>query len=165
MNFKQLFLISCLMIAGCQDRIHYYAGVKGDPGMPGQDGTGCSVQQLTTGALITCSDATSAYIANGSQGPQGVQGISGPTGPMGPIGLPGADAPPTGGVVVVPLCGGVTTYPINFVEVALCINNKLYAVYSENNGFMTEIVPGAYFSNAHGNTCTLTVGTNCQVGH
>ncbi len=174
MTYKQLFLIACLMIAGCQDRVHFMSGIKGDPGAPGQDGSSCSVQQITTGAIITCTDSTSAYIANGSQGPagldgkdglDGLQGVQGPTGPMGPIGQPGVSAPTTGTVTVVPLCGGITVYPVNFVEVALCINSRLYAVYSEHDGFMAEIVPGVYASNAHGNSCTLIVGTNCQVSH
>lgn len=185
-----VIILMALSTIACQDKVHFMAGIKGDPGAPGNDappvsiitapagptqcaaggtvltvgttvtivcnglsgtngsdGSSCSTQALATGALISCTNGTSAYIANGAVGPAG------------------ASAPPSSSVTIVALCGGATVYPVNFVEVGICLNNKLYGVYSENSGFMTEIVPGAYHSNAHGNSCNLNVGLNCQVSH
>jgi hypothetical protein len=54
-------------------------------------------------------------------------------------------------------------YPSKFPEVGFCLANKLYAVYSANGGFMTEIPPGTYRSNAVGSSCTFVVLTNCRI--
>ncbi len=43
----------------------------GQPGSPGKDGTGCTVKQLATGALISCSDGSFAQIYNGQDGKEG----------------------------------------------------------------------------------------------
>lgn len=196
MKYYQLFLIACLLIAGCQNKVHFVTGdtgkdappvsiitgpasplqcptggtvvnigstttvicngqngSNGNNGAPGSDGSSCSVQQIVTGAIISCSNGTSAYIANGLEGPRGE------------VGSPGADAPPSASVTIIPLCNATTTYPTVFSEVALCLNNKLYAVYSENNGFLSLIPPGNYVSNGHGNSCSLAVGPNCSVTH
>lgn len=117
---------------------------------------------------------------NGAAGPQGIQGIAGSngldglkgdtgdTGPMGPQGTPGSqgsagtNATP---VTIVNLCPGVTTYASVFVEVAICLDNKLYGVYSSLGGFMTYLPPGNYSSNAIGSACNLTVLPNCQVSY
>lgn len=86
---------------------------------------------------------------NGETGPQGLQG---------PQGANGAAA------TVVPLCPGVSNYGV-FVEVALCLNDSLYAVYSANGGFLTLLAPGNYSSNAIGSACNLTVAAHCKVSH
>lgn len=88
------------------------------------------------------------------RGPQGPQGVAGSTGATGPAGTT---------VREVQLCPGTTTYPTVFVEVALCINNTLYAVYSKNDGFLVRLVPGRYSSNAVGSSCSFTVFPNCEV--
>lgn len=80
-------------------------------------------------------------------------GLTGPAGKDGTV------------VTVVQLCLGTTTYPNNFVEVAFCIDNKLYGTYSANGGFSTELAPGTYSSNAIGNSCTLIIQDNCVVTH
>ena len=100
-------------------------------------------------ALIAC--------APPKPGEQGLPGATGSTGAQGPAGADGKEA------TVVQLCPGATVYPTVFVEVALCINNRLYAVYSANGGFLSEIVPGDYSSNAIGSACNLTVLPNCAV--
>jgi hypothetical protein len=45
----------------------------------------------------------------------------------------------------------------------LCINNSIYAVFSVNGGYLAEIVPGIYSSNAVGSACDFTVVANCQL--
>lgn len=83
--------------------------------------------------------------------------IPGPQGPAGKDGAPGTQ------ITVVQLCPGITTYPSTFVEVAFCVNDKLYAVYSANGGFETEIVPGYYDSKGIGSSCSFYVETHCLV--
>jgi hypothetical protein len=97
--------------------------------------------------------------AIGQTGAPGQNGLPGLVGPAGPQGLTG-NSP----VTVVPLCPGVSNYGA-FVEVGLCINDSLYAVYSQNGGFMTLLAPGNYTSNAIGSACNLTVQANCAVSH
>jgi hypothetical protein len=96
----------------------------------------------------------------GSQGPQGIPGLPGLVGPQGPAGLNGTDA----SIGIVPLCPGVSNYG-TFVEIALNINDDLYAVYSANGGFMTYLAPGAYLSNGIGSACNFTVNTDGTVSH
>lgn len=115
-----------------------------------------------------CSDGING--APGLRGPQGVAGATGPQGSQGIQGIPGVngtngtngqDASP---ITSVQLCGSCHgQYPSVFPEIGLCINNKLYGVYSANDGFMVEIVPGTYSSNGINCSCTLTVGPNCVV--
>lgn len=89
-----------------------------------------------------------------------LQGPVGDTGPAGPQGQTGASGST---VREVQLCPGTPTYPSVFPEVALCINNTLYAVYSANNGFLVRLTPGRYSSNAIGSRCSFTVFDNCVV--
>lgn len=107
--------------------------------------------------------------AHPEQGAPGVAGAVGATGPQGPAGQDGsngrdgangADGQPAR---VITLCPGVTVYPSAFVEVALCINNELFGVYSTHGGFLTKFPPGTYSSNTVGTACTLTVQPNCVV--
>lgn len=93
---------------------------------------------------------SSSIICNGANGTNGVNGLD------------GTDATP---VTIVKLCPGVSTYPSVFIESAICLNNKLYGVYSANSGFLTEILPGNWSSNAIGSSCNLTVSVNCVVSH
>lgn len=104
--------------------------------MYGRDGHNCTASSDATGMFLTCSDGTSARVLNG------------------------IDA---NSVSVVVLCPGTTLYPGTFVEVGFCIDGKLYATYSANGGFSTEIPPGTYSSNGIGSSCTFTVGENCNV--
>lgn len=95
----------------------------------------------------------------GDPGKNGVDGQS-ITGPQGQQGNPGVDATP---VTIVPLCPGVSNHNV-FVEVGICLNGKLYGVYSANGGFMTYLADGSYNSNAIGSACNLTVN-GCNVSH
>lgn len=104
-------------------------------------------------AVLLFAFAISACSVEGPASSQGVSGL---------IGKDGQDATP---VTVVKLCPGTTTYPNVFIEVALCIQGSLYGVYSLNNGFLVELVPGNYTSNALGSACNLTVEANCVITH
>ena len=57
------------------------------PATLGADGSSCSVTQADSGAMLTCTDGTSASLLNGNDGLDGAQGL------QGPIGLPGATGP------------------------------------------------------------------------
>ena len=97
----------------------------------------------------------------GVAGPQGEQGIQGVAGINGTNGMNGQDASPT---TLVQLCGTcVAAYPSTFPEVGLCINHKLYGVYSANGGFLVEITPGSYNSNGINCSCSFVVATDCAV--
>jgi hypothetical protein len=93
----------------------------------------------------------------GPQGPAGPQGVRGDRGETGPGGADGT------AVTLVPLCPGVANYGV-FVEQALCINGKLYGVYSAHGGFLAHFADGEYKSNAIGSACNLTV-SGCTVTH
>lgn len=104
----------------------------------------------------------------GVNGVDGQPGLAGPqgesiVGPQGPAGAPGANGADAASVSVVQLCSGTTTYPSKFVEIGFCIGGRLYATYSANDGFSTEIVPGTYTSNGINSSCTFTVAANCVV--
>lgn len=93
------------------------------------------------------------------------RGPMGPSGPTGAQGAPGVDGQDGQDAVatVVKLCPGVTTYPSVFVEVALRIDSRLYAVYSSHGGFLTELVPGRYTSNTVGSRCDFTVNNDLTI--
>ena len=94
-------------------------------------------------------------LAGCGKAPQGAQG------PAGQTGAPGVDTSP---ISVVQLCTScVPTYPSVFAEVAYCIDGSLYATYSANGGFTTEIPPGAYSSDGVGCSCSFTVEAGCIV--
>jgi hypothetical protein len=90
-------------------------------------------------------------------GPTGAQGSTGSTGPQGPAGAPGTIGTP------VQFCPGTTSYSGEFNEVGFCINGTIYAVYSANDGFLSEVPPGTYSSDGINASCTFTVGPNCEV--
>jgi hypothetical protein len=124
---------------------------QGPVGPQGAQGVGCTTQTIQPstpapngGALITCG-STQSLILNGAPGSNG--------------------APGTPGTIVAPVqfcTGAVSSYPSTFPEVGFCINNEIYAVYSANDGFLTGIPNGNYYSNAIGSTCNFSV-SNCSV--
>lgn len=95
----------------------------------------------------------------GNTGAQGSQGIQGSQGLQGPTGLNGST------ITLVQFCPGTPSYPSTFPEIGMCINNKLYAVYSANDGFLTLIPPGVYHSNAIGSSCNFTILPNCGISN
>ncbi len=137
--FVILNLIALFFLCACNT----YLGTQGATGLPGKDGSSCFVSSVPGGALVQCTDGTSSYIANGSDGQDG------------------SDS----NIQIVPFCTDVTAYPLVFSEVGFCINNEIYAVYSESNGFMVKTPPGAYHSQGHNSSCNFTVAANCVVNH
>lgn len=110
----------------------------------------------TGGTVITVDRNPPTIVCNGAVGTPGQNGNDGSDG------QDGVDATP---VTIVTLCPGVTSYPGVFVEVAVCLQGNLYAVYSVPNAFLTYIPPGNYTSNGIGSSCNLTVHPNCVVTH
>lgn len=127
------------------------------PGQPGRDGVdGQNAINGTNGIDgLNGSNGT-----DGTSGTNGIDGINGSNGLNGSNGANGQDAAP---VTFVQLCPGVSTHAV-FVEVGLCLQGRLYGVYSANGGFMTYLADGAYSSNAIGSACNLTI-TGCVVSH
>lgn len=58
MKYRQLFLIACLLVAGCQDKVHFRSVPQKAP-----EQAACSVAQTPDGALITCPDGSSELVA------------------------------------------------------------------------------------------------------
>jgi hypothetical protein len=137
-----MWLVMVLLIA-CQ-------GPQGPAGPQGPTGQGCTVSTLNAGslgapnggALVSCANGTQAMILNGTNGTNG-----------------------TNGSIITPVqfcTNSVTTYPSTFAEVGFCINGTLYAVYSANGGFETQVVSGEYGSDGINASCDFSV-SGCNV--
>lgn len=145
------FLFIFLFLTGCGSAgPSGQQGMNGANGANGEDGSSCHVTEVFAnaqapngGALLICGP-DSALLLNG---------------------IPGKDG--TDGTVInsVQLCPSnfVPTYPDIFPEIAFKIENKLYAVYSANGGFLVELVPGTYSSNGINASCTFTVSADGSV--
>lgn len=157
-------------------RMHLYSSLVlclltgcGTQGADGADASAIPVltrpataDECPTGGTHIGIGSASFNACNGSPGAPGSNGIDGSAGPIGPKGDPGVDTTP---ITIVQFCSGSTVYPSVFAEIGFCISNQIYAVYSEHDGFMTYVPPGAYVSHAHGSNCTFTVGPNCAISH
>lgn len=102
------------------------------------------------------------FLMLGCRGPAGHGGPAGPKGDAGPVGETGPAGQDGTLITVVKFCTDTATYPSTFPEYGLCIDSKLYAVYSTNGGFLAYIPNGSYSSNAVGSSCTFTVN-GCDV--
>jgi hypothetical protein len=91
------------------------------------------------------------------KGDKGDTGLTGAIGVQGPAGADGT------AITVIRFCADQPSYPSSFPEVGECINGKIYGVYSVNDGFLAELPPGNYSSNAVGSACNFTIGDNCAV--
>jgi hypothetical protein len=155
------YLVLLLLLCSCGYQVingpKGNTGIAGPKGDAGLNGSNCSVAVLdrnprTTpngGSLITCPDGSSSVILNGTAGVNGSNGVNG-----------------TPGTIVTPIkfCTGFTqSYPSTFAESGLCINNKIYGVYSENGGFLAELLPGTYSSNGINSSCTFKITENCGI--
>lgn len=160
MRNTTLFVAICIWgLTGCMNQPYAVQGAPGASGKDGQsitgpsgpagsNGSSCSVTTLPVGSvpapnggsLIACTNGSSSIVRNGTNG--------------------------VNGTIIVPiqLCPGSTAhYPNVFVEEAFCIDNKLYAVYSIPNAFMTVLTPGSYRSDGIGSACNFTVTQNSCV--
>jgi hypothetical protein len=133
-------------------------GAQGNTGPTGAAGSNCTVTSVAAsgiapngGSLISCPDGTESLVLNGTTGATGATGLQGPTGANGTI------------VTAAQFCPGSTSYPNEFNEVGFCIGGNIYAVYSTNDGFLSEVPPGEYSSDGVNSSCTFTIGSNCQV--
>jgi hypothetical protein len=134
-------------------------GQTGATGQNGSNGVSCGITTIQAnqaapngGSLITCGN-TQSLVLNGAPGPQGE------TGPTGPAGSPGSVITP------VKFCPGTSSYPNEFNELGFCIGGNLYAVYSANGGFLTEVLPGEWSSDGINASCDFTVGPNCTISN
>jgi len=128
-------------------------GRTGDTGSPGKDQPPVSI--------ITVPATLAECPTGGTDISIGTQLLTVCNGAVGATGAAGQDITL---VTVVPLCPGVSNYGV-FVEVALQIGDKLYAVYSQNGGFLTYLAPGNYTSDGIGAACNLTVNPDGTITH
>ena len=125
-------------------------GVNGAQGLTGASGSSCTVStispSITTpygGSMILCSDGTNSLVSNGAPGSNGTL------------------------ATVVQFCTGnaVQSYPNVFNEIGFCINGSIYAVYSANGGFLSQMLPGGYSSDGINSSCSFTIGANCAISN
>lgn len=88
---RRLFIFVLLVSCGGLPAIEGHRGRQGDNGTNGSNGTSCTTKQTLNGAILSCSDGTSAIVLNGVNGKDGAQGIQGPTGATGPQGAIGPE--------------------------------------------------------------------------
>jgi hypothetical protein len=106
----------------------------------------CQTSSVATGYLLSCPGQTPVTISNGVNGINGLPGVNGVS--------------PS----VVQLCPGTSNYG-TFVEFAILVGSKLYAVYSDHGGFLTYLAPGNYSSNGIGSACSFTVHNDNSISH
>lgn len=109
-------------------------------------------------AINACSKFKGDTGATGQTGATGSAGQNGATGAVGPQGVPGIS-----GLTIVKFCPGDTVYPTTFNEIGFCLEGKVYGTYSANDGFSSELPPGAYTSNGIGSSCNFTILDNCGI--
>lgn len=135
-------------------------GVQGIQGIQGETGTvGETGSQGIQGEI----GATGAAGEKGDTGATGAQGIQGVQGSKGDSGKDGKDAV---SIITIQFCPGfIQSYPSVFAESGVCIDNKMFGVYSANGGFLAELPPGAYSSNGINASCTFKIEENCKVSY
>lgn len=145
MNFLLLATLILSTFSSCGRNHYEYFTTVGTPGAPGVNAHPCVVTTVAPGPaapnggqLISCPTST-GLVLNGTNG--------------------------TNGTLLTPVqfCPGTTVYPSKFIEVGFKIGTKLYAVYSINNGALTEIPPGYYSSNVVNSSCNFTVNADLTI--
>lgn len=135
-------------------------GLKGDTGAPGADGGSCSVEQLLNGAVITCSNGTTALISNGINGLDGQDGADGQDGEDG---ADGQNAPPTAYTVteLINPCGDGPGHDEVLLRLA---NGQIIAHYAGggNLQFLAVLSPGSYVT-TDSPACAFTLHANGTV--
>ncbi len=146
-------------------------GLQGNAGSNGSNGTSSTVSVVAATSSQCANGGQSVTVTNGTvtNGPyaicNGATGATGATGSTGATGATGAAGSPGTLVSVVQFCPGATNYASEFNEVGVCLGGNLYAVYSLNDGFMSEIPPGEYSSDGVNASCNFTVGPVNGVGN
>jgi hypothetical protein len=144
---KRILLCLFLFTSACCLRgpqgVQGNRGASGLVGAPGIDGSSCSVESVSNGAVITCEDGTSTVILNGADGQDG------------------SDAQPTAYsiVEVIKPCPGS-----GYREVLLrTYNGEILAHYSHGSKqFLTFLTPGNY-QLTDGSSCNFTVHSDMSV--
>lgn len=150
-KMKILIVVVALFLSACcgPEGVHGSNGSNGHDGATGSQGTAGTNGSNGSNGTNGTNGMDGATGAQGIQGLQGLQGITGPAGADGTM------------VTLVKLCPETPTYGV-FVEFGMCINGKLYGVYSANGGFLALLSNGNYTSAGIGSSCNLTV-TGCVV--
>lgn len=146
-----LFILAFVLM-GC-------VGPTGDLGRQGIPGHAPIVTTLPAplseclnGGLEVYIDQAETIICNG------VNGSIGATGPQGPTGASGQDSTP---ITMVKFCPNITAqYSSSFPEWGIKIGTQIWAVYSQNGGFLTLLVPGRYTTTGVGSNCNFTVNND-----
>jgi len=133
---KKLFLLLCLTGCGSYESFSPVGPVP----TPSPTIESCTVSPVANGQQITCPNGTSGIILNGTNGTNGINAVS---------------------VYMIQFCpNSVPSYPSTFPEYGIVVGSTIYAVYSANDGFLTILTPGWYYSNAIGSSCNFLVNAN-----
>ncbi len=150
-------------------------------GKDGKDGSSCSAQQLTNGALITCTDGTSAIAFNGVDGTNGSNGTNGSSCSVTPTmtgavvsctngssaiilnGVDGAPAPTAFGIAgyIFP-CGDQANNDEIFFRMT---DNSIVALYDGGATLdrLVRLAPGNYVTTDSAGTCNISVDSSFNV--
>jgi hypothetical protein len=134
-------------------------GATGPTGLQGTAGSSVSFT-VTPSTIAECASGGSDVTIFGELTSITTSVCNGVNGSNGTNGSNGVDLTP---VTIVQFCPGTFSYPSTFPEIGLCIGNKMYGVYSANDGFMAYLPPGGYNSNGINSSCSFTILPNCGV--
>lgn len=137
-------------------------GSDGSDGEDGQDGSSCSAIQMSNGVLVSCSNGTQGFVANGQDGQDGEDGEDGEDGQDGTNGTNGTNGQngSDGVIEVINPCG----VQGQFEELLFRLSDgKVYALYfGSGNAFLTWLSPGSYVT-TDGKNCHFSVNSSNQV--
>jgi hypothetical protein len=138
-------------------------GIDGQNGADGQNSS-VSLESIPSGAAcptggvmlssptsspqVICNGVNGLNGADGLNGQNGIQGIQGPMGPQGPAGINGTS------VIPVKFCSASTA---QFPEYGLKIGNDVFAVFWNNQAFLTKLPVGTYRTTTGNQDCNFTI--------
>lgn len=130
-------LVLMFMMFGCGP---YKRGGPGEPGKDGKDGSSCSVEALSNGSLISCTDGTSSFVSNGADG---------------------QDAPPTEFTVVEVInpCGSSGGFDEVLLQLA---DGSFLAYFAGSGGFLTVLNCGQSYVTTDAEACNFTITPECE---
>lgn len=153
--------LAFLALTACQAGYDTYKG----PSVPTIKTQPATTAECPTGGYELLIDGKLSLLCNGTIGQTGPSGHTGATGATGHTGATGAAGNPGTTIQVVKFCPQTQQYPNVFPELGFIIGGKIYAVFSVNGGYLTELPPGAYNSNAVGSNCNFTVTATGTITH